>query len=281
MSRADKAQINKQHASLRTRAIKRILAGESPEFIATVFKVHRSTIYNWLKRYREGDSGALKSRPITGRPRKLTEQQETKLLETIIRTNPLKLNLGGALWTVEMIRQRILVMYGITFSAVQVGRLLKSFGVSCERPLTRIANFNLQRMDRWLAEDHPAIKAWAKAEQGEVVFVEIQQLRPSQNVAKGVREMIRMKTGNGKRKLYLFSILTGRGNMRFMISRGKPTPARFVLFLQRLMQGAEHPVYVVAEGKPYEWHQRVRKYLHSAQGKLKLYYLPRYMPELP
>ena len=89
MSRADKVTIRRQWASLRIRAIKRILAGESPEVIATVFKVHRSTIYNWLKRHREGDYGALKTRPITGRPRKLTEQQETKLLETIIRRNPL------------------------------------------------------------------------------------------------------------------------------------------------------------------------------------------------
>ena len=280
MSRPDKAQIQKHQASLRTRAIKRILAGESPEVIATVFKVHRSSIYNWLKRYREGDYEALTSRPITGRPRKLTEEQEKKLLKMLITRDPVKLKLDGALWTANMVQQ-LVESWNVTLSMVQIGRLLRSFGVSCERPLTRISNRNSQRMSRWLLDDYPFIKEKAKGENGDIFFVETRQIRNSLKMRKDIREVMQSKTKSGRTKLHLFAAVSSRGSMRFMISRGKPTPARFVAFLERLLQGAQNPVYVIGEGKSYEWRQRVRKFLYSTQGKLKLYYLPLYLPDQP
>lgn len=147
--------------------------------------------------------------------------------------------------------------------------------------MTRIANHNSQRMNRWLLEDYPSIKEKAKGEKGDIFFVETRQIRNSLKMRKGVREVMQSTTKSGRTKLYLFAAVSSRGSMRFMISRGKPTPARFVAFLERLLHGAQNPVYVIGEGKPYEWHQRVRKFLHSTQGKLKLYYLPLYLPDQP
>jgi len=37
---------------LRTRVVKRVQEGESPEVLAKVLDVSRSTIYGWLARYR-------------------------------------------------------------------------------------------------------------------------------------------------------------------------------------------------------------------------------------
>lgn len=282
MSNSTEGQVDrKNRETTRLRAIKRILAGESPEFIATVFKVHRSSIYNWLKRYREGDFTALKSRPITGRPRKLAEDQERLLFKTIVTRNPLRLRLDDALWNHEMVQQYIMDTFNVTFSNVQVGRLLKSFGISCDKPLTRIARRNLWRMNKWLAQDYPDIKEKAKDEKGDIYFIEMKELHPTPKVAKGLKGVLQSKAHAARKKLYLFSAVTSRGSMRFMISRGKPTPARFVAFLERLLHGAQNPVYVIGEGKPYEWHQRVRFFLKSTQGKLKLYYLPLYMPDVP
>ena len=136
-------------------------------------------------------------------------------------------------------------------------------------------------MSRWLLEDYPSIKEKAKGENGDIFFVETRRIRNSLKTRKGVREVIQTATKSGRTKLYLFAAVSSRGSMRFMISRGKPTPARFVAFLERLLQGAHNPVYVIGEGKPYEWHQQVRLFLKSTEGRLKLFYLPLYMPDLP
>ncbi len=57
---------------IRIRAVKRVEAGESPEDVVKVLGFHRSCIYEWLAKYREGGVEALRTRRIPGRPRKLS-----------------------------------------------------------------------------------------------------------------------------------------------------------------------------------------------------------------
>jgi transposase len=50
--------------------------GESPEVVARVIGVNRSAIYGWLAQYRRGGWGALKAKPLFGRPPKLDGKTE-------------------------------------------------------------------------------------------------------------------------------------------------------------------------------------------------------------
>jgi transposase-like protein len=62
------------HATLeamRERAVRSVQDGESPEVVAGVLGINRSTIYGWLAQYRRGGWGALKAKPLFGRPPKL------------------------------------------------------------------------------------------------------------------------------------------------------------------------------------------------------------------
>ena len=62
------------HATLeamRERAVRSVQDGENPEVVADVLGINRSTIYGWLAQYRRGGWGALKAKPLFGRPPKL------------------------------------------------------------------------------------------------------------------------------------------------------------------------------------------------------------------
>ncbi|HXZ68213.1 MAG TPA: helix-turn-helix domain-containing protein, partial [Alphaproteobacteria bacterium] len=50
---------------------RRAQEGESPEVVARVIGVGRTAIYRWLADYRRGGWGALKAKPLFGRPPKL------------------------------------------------------------------------------------------------------------------------------------------------------------------------------------------------------------------
>jgi transposase len=72
---------------LRVAAVKRVEEGESAEEVAAGLGLNRRTIYRWLAAYHDGGEEALKSRPIRGKPPKLSAAQMTKLAR-IILTRP-------------------------------------------------------------------------------------------------------------------------------------------------------------------------------------------------
>jgi transposase len=77
--------------AMRERAVRRVQEGESPEVVARIFGVGRAAMYRWLSQYRKGGWGALKAKPVPGRPPKLDGPKLRWLYDTITQKNPLQL----------------------------------------------------------------------------------------------------------------------------------------------------------------------------------------------
>jgi transposase len=68
--------------------------------------------------------------------------------------------------------------------------------------------------------------------------------------------------------------------MRFMVAGKARTIPVFIDFLNRLLFKQEKPVFLIADGRPVHRSKKVKAYVESTKGKLKLFYLPGYSPEL-
>jgi len=138
MRKNDARQLD--HATLeamRERAVRSVQDGESPEVVARILGVNRSTMYGWLAQYRRGGWGALKAKPLFGRPPKLDGRKLRWLYDTVTQKSPLQLKFRFALWTREMVATLIKDKFNISLSLVSVGRLLAQLGITCQRPLHR------------------------------------------------------------------------------------------------------------------------------------------------
>src|ERR1700704_4316437 len=90
------------HATLeamRERAVRSVQDGESPEVAAGVLGINRSTVYGWLAQYRRGGWGALKAKPLFGRPSKLDGKKLKWIYSAVAHKNPLQFEFEFALWT--------------------------------------------------------------------------------------------------------------------------------------------------------------------------------------
>jgi transposase len=126
------------HATLeamRECAVRSVQDGEGPEVVARVMGIDRSTIYGWLAQYRRGGWGALKAKPLFGRPPKLDGRKLKLMYDTVTQKNPLQLKFTFALLTREMVAKLIKNKFNISLSPVSVGRLLAQLGITCQRPL--------------------------------------------------------------------------------------------------------------------------------------------------
>ncbi len=55
---------------------------------------------------------------------------------------------------------------------------------------------------------------------------------------------------------------------------------KFIDFLKRLLTGSSQPIFLVVDGHPVHRSAKVRRFAEQTNGKLELYFLPGYSPEL-
>src|ERR1700757_551160 len=116
------------HATLeamRERAVRSVQDGKSPEVVADVLGINRSTIYSWLAQYRRGGWGALKAKPLFGRPPKLDGKKLKWIYNTVTQKNPLQLKFAFALWTRDRVGFEMFPHQFIWVPIRRIGRKVK------------------------------------------------------------------------------------------------------------------------------------------------------------
>ena len=78
----------------------------------------------------------------------------------------------------------------------------------------------------------------------------------------------------------MISAVSARGGMRFTLTKGKVNGPVFVEFLKRLMYNAPRSIFLILDGGSYHRGRAVKDYVASLGGKLRLFFLPPYSPEL-
>jgi len=65
-------------------AVRLMERGKSPEMVAEILEVSRSSVFDWQKKYREGGLAALSTKFASGRPTVLSDQQMMRLYSMIV-----------------------------------------------------------------------------------------------------------------------------------------------------------------------------------------------------
>ena len=284
MARRDARELDhKTLEQIRTRAVEQVQAGESPEVVIKALGFSRSCIYTWLALYRSGGWGALKARALRGRPMKIQPAQMKWLYETVTGKSPLQFRFEFALWTREMICMLLREEFSLKLSLTSVGRLLRQLGLSCQRPLFRATEQDPERVRRWRDEEFPAIRRAAQEAGASIFFGDEAGVRSDYHAGTtwGVKGKTPVVARTGQRKsVNMLSAVSARGELRFMLVQGRVNGAVFAEFLRRLMHNAAQPVFLVLDGHSIHHSRTVRDFVASQKGRLRLFFLPPYSPEL-
>lgn len=274
-----------QSEYIRIQAVKAVrINGSSAEEVIKTFGLHRANIYKWLKKYDEFGLDALKSRKASGPQPKLTPSQKHQLKKLILKSPlQLKLDFEFALWTIDMVKELIWKKFKVNYSSSHVANILKQIGYSNQRPIERAYQQDPVKVDKWLAKDYKAIKAEATKQDRVIYFGDEAGFHETASYGKtwapkGETPII--KATGARTKVNCISAISSKGKLHFMLYDANFNATVFIDFLKKLMYNQKKKITLIVDGHNSHSTKVVKEYVESTKGKLKIYMLPPYSPEL-
>lgn len=269
---------------MRRKAVRAVRQGKTQGEVARLFGVARPTVNRWCQEYKAGGARGLAARRRGRRPGKtLSARQAARVRRKIIGRCPNQLRLPFALWTREAVQQLIARDCGVKVSIWTVGRYLRDWGFSPQKPARRALERDPVAVRRWLEKEYPAIQTRAKVENAEIFWGDEMGLRSDHAAGRSYAPIGRTPqiTISGRRfGCNMISAITNRGKLYFMVFRGRFTASVFLAFLRRLVRQAGRLLFLIVDGHPVHRAAAVRRWLDANRDRLRLFFLPAYSPEL-
>jgi transposase len=202
----------------------------------------------------------------------------------VLGKNPGQLRLPGFLWTRDSVGLLIFRRFGITVSRWTVGRYLKNWGLTVQKPAKRALEQNPAQVRYWLQTKYPAIVRQAATEKGEIFWADEMGLRSDHQTGttwgeKGHTPIVR-KSGD-RFGCNMITAITNRGTMSFMVFTGKFSAPVFRLFLNRLiLHHAGRKVFLIIDRHPVHRSKKIQEWLEKHKKAIEVFFLPAYSPEL-
>ena len=270
--------------AIRVRVLEALDNGMRMKDVINTFGVSDAAIYKWLK-VRRTRKKNWKQQERRGRPSQisLTKEQEKQAKKMIVDKCPDQLKLPFALWTREAVGDYLRDAFGVDVSVWTIGRYLKNWGFSPQKPVYKAYEQKSPEVRKWLKKEYPAIKQRASEENGEIHWADEMGMRSDHQAGttwapKGKTPVI-VKTGK-RFRLNMISSLTNRGKLEFMLFKEGFTAGIFIDFLGRLIRYNRRKVFIIVDGHPAHKAKMVKEWLEEHSDRIELFFLPAYSPEL-
>ena len=281
---------------LRRKAVYAVVGeGMSKSKAARVHKVSRFSVIQWVQEYQAGGVNALKAKQ-RGRPKEpslLKPLQCATIVRLISNSSPDQLQLDFMLWTRQAVLELIHRRCGVRVSLSTVGRLLKRWGLTPQKPIRRAYERDDKKVRRWLEEEFPVIRGRARRENAEVYWGDQAGFRSDDQRGRSYskRGVTPVVYGTGKRfRCNTMTALTNRGHLSFMVFKASFNAGVMIKFTSRLVKHheatkhrrGEKPgkVFLILDGHPVHKSRAFKKWLAEHAERIEVFFLPGYSPEL-
>lgn len=273
--------------TLRIKAVKALLKGKTQEQVAEIFGVTRQAVGKWWAAYSEGGLPSLRKK--SRRPKsaddsgRLSGWQCSSIVRTIMRKTPDQLEFPFMLWTREAVAELIADRFKVKLSKWTVGRMLKKWGMSPQKPVKKAYEQQPEDVKRWIDHEYPKIARKAAREKAEIHWGDEMGVRSDDQIGRTYGKVGHtpvVETPGRRFSCQMISTVANRGTLRFMVFDGKFNAAVLLNFLKRLIKTVKRKIFLILDGHPVHKSKKVRQWIAENINKIELFVLPAYSPEL-
>jgi transposase len=176
--------------------------------------------------------------------------------------------------------------FDLQVSVWTVGRYVRAWGLTPQKPVRRAYEQNPAAVRKWLEEKYPAIRELTRHYKAQIHWLDEMGLRSDHQAGRswGRRGETPVVMGTGQRfRCNMISSITNRGRLAFMIFRQRFTARVFLNFLSRLLRltrKTRRKVFLIVDGHPAHKSRLVNRWLAEHAAQIHTFCLPSYSPEL-
>jgi len=270
----------------REQAIRLIKSGRRKGEVADIIGVRAGTISAWWKDYQaSGHQGLLsKKKGVKSEDKKLlSNAQELAIQKMIVDKLPEQLKLDFALWTRKAVKELVEQQYGIVLAITTMGDYLRKWGFTPQKPKKKAYEQCSQKVQKWLEEEYPAIKAQAKQEDAIIYWSDETGIKNQCNHGRSyspkgktpVKEFMSKKFS-----VNMISAITNQGKVQFLLYSDSMNADKFIEFMQQLIKSSSQKIYLIVDNLRVHHCKIVKEWVAENKEKIALYFIPSYSPEL-
>jgi len=148
---------------IRILAVRRVIEdGEAPSVVMKSLGLCRTTIYPWLREFKDKGWESLAASIAAGPEPKLTEAQRQQVKRWILGKDPRQYGFDFGLWSRRIVQQLIEDKLGVQLCLTAVGKLLASLEITPQKPLRRAYERDPLAVEEWKRTRYPKLKRRAK-----------------------------------------------------------------------------------------------------------------------
>src|SRR5512135_1338405 len=266
---------------MRVRAVRQMKAGVHPEDVAAALGLDRSTMYAWRLAYDRGGEQALAAKPHPGRRAALA--QLDSLFNLISGHDPRDYGFVEHLWTRDLVADLVAKVFGVQFTPQWMGTVLRRLGLTPQRPAYRASEQDSAAVAAWRQQVYPAIRIEAAQAGATVYFGDESGVAAHHHAgttwAPAGHTPVVAATAS-RAWVNMVSAVEQRGRLHFQVTEGSFAAAAFVEFCRMLLADDGGPVFLIVDNSRIHHAKTVTDYVEATEGRLRLYFLPAYAPEL-
>jgi transposase len=145
----------------RLRALELKERGWKQSEIAEALGVSEGAVSQWMKRAREQGAQALRHKPPPGAPSRLSDEQRARLPELLAQGAEAH-GFRGEVWTCQRVAVVIRREFGVSYHPAHVSRVVRTLGLSLQKPQRRAEQRNEEAIDNWKEKKWPPLKKGRK-----------------------------------------------------------------------------------------------------------------------
>ncbi len=276
-----KAQQEKRNIAMRLRD-----KGIKNQEVADIVGVHHCTISQWYSKYKQDKKLIVvaKRGRVKGACKKLSDEQEQKIIRLLIDKNPEQLQFKFALWTREAVRTLIKYEFDIDMPISTVGDYLAKWQFTSKKPIKRAYERKDSATKAWLEVTYPEIKKEAKKNDADIWWADETACVSMPSNLKGYAPIgskikpVLLHTAK-KFKVNMISAITNTGKSMFALYDDSIATDNFIDFLEKVIRSNDKKVFMIVDNLRVHHAKLVKAWEEEHKDKIKLFYLPPYSPE--